>query len=113
MSGSSGVCLIEDGELVVLVGCGAPGHSEVGGTGGHPHHVAIDVVIEVDVDDLLAEVVFDEADQAAETAVAGDVDDIRSTRCNLEQLGAVDVTPYTHTEEDDVVGPRIVACLHY
>lgn len=80
----SRVCLVEDGKLVVLVGSGTSGHSEVGGTGGHPYFITVDVVIEIDVDDLLAEVVFDETDQVVETGVGGDVDNIGTTACNLK-----------------------------
>ena len=57
--GGAGVNLVCNLELVVLWGIGASGHPVVVGAGGNSHHIAVDHFIEIYINYLFAEVVFD------------------------------------------------------
>lgn len=57
------VGLVNDGEHEVLAGVVAALHPEVGRTGGNSDLIAVNEAVEVDIDDLLAEVVLNKADQ--------------------------------------------------
>lgn len=103
-----GVDLIGDFELVVLWGIGASLHSIVVGAGGNPDNIPDDVVVEMNIYDLFAEVVFNQLCQFFESSVVRDVQDIWLGACNLQQLSIVDSWSYTHTEQNYPLGTGVL-----
>lgn len=111
LSAYTWISLVNNRKHEVLTGIVTTLHPEVGRTSGYSDLITIDETIEIDVDDLFAEVILDEIDKNSEAGVGGYVDYIGGAACNLDQLSCVYVCADSHAEEDDAVCSSVVGCL--
>ena len=70
------VGLVDDRKPVVLVNVGTPGDSKVRRTSGHSHHIAVNEIIEVHIQYLLAEIVLDQTHQDRQARVGRNIDNV-------------------------------------
>lgn len=112
LSTNTWISLVDNRKHEVLAGIVTALHPEIGRTSGHSNLISINETIEVDIDDLLAEVVLNETNKCSEAGVGGYVDYVGGAACYLEQLSCVDICADSHAEEDDSICSCVVGSFN-
>ena len=94
----AGINLISNFELIVLSGIGASSNSIVIGAGGDSDDISYDDIVEVDINNLFTEIVFNQVCKFLECVVCCNIENVRGCSCYLKQLGSVDTSSNTNAK---------------